>query len=198
MATILSFLPEGESIVTVSDSAVLRASRGLCGAVALMPHEIGAGRWFGYIWGRDVVDFFAVRAAGVRRVSCLHADDPDQTEAALTRLGVREADWRDVKLLAYMAVDGGRGRTLRRVSGLYCRLGGELVRLFSWQPAGDRFEADVPREEVDPLLAAEFGLSAQSVAVRRAAVEALLGELLGESVRDYGEVRRRILGQRRA
>jgi hypothetical protein len=196
MASMLLFLPEGEPILPVSDSDVIRLAARADGPVTVMPHEIGAGHWYGYIWGREAVDFFALGRHGVRRVSCLHADDPAQTEAALTRLGVAREDWEDVKLLAYMAVAGGARGVRRRVEGLYCRLRGGLVRAFRWEPAGDRFHAEAPREEADALVAAEFGLPAGQVTARRAEVEGLIGELRSEGVRHYGEVRERILAQR--
>ena len=60
MAAVLAFLPQGERIVTVADRSAIDAALAgrLPAPTTLLAHEIGAGRWFGYIWGRDAADFF--------------------------------------------------------------------------------------------------------------------------------------------
>jgi hypothetical protein len=198
MASMLSFLPEGEPILAVGDRAVLGHAAAAGGPLTVMPHELGAGRWYGYIWGSDVVEFFALQRAGVRRVSCLHADNPAQTEAVLGGLGVGADDWEEVGMLAYMAVDAGRSGVLRRVDALHCRLGGELLKVFAWRPGEDRFEPELERPEADDLMADEFGLSLDQVDVRRRELESLIAELRSEGVRDYARVRERIVRQRSA
>ena len=94
MAAVLGFLPAGERIVTAADADTV--SRAAGGAIAtpfcLLAHEIGQGRWYGYIWGRVAQEFFSLGGAGARRVSCLHADTPEQTDDILARCGVRHED----------------------------------------------------------------------------------------------------------
>ncbi|MHC4481692.1 MAG: hypothetical protein ACYS1C_12090, partial [Planctomycetota bacterium] len=85
MGGILAFLPPGERIVTVAEDDALRRAREMArsGPVTLLAHEIGAGHWYAYIWGRRAVEFFALGRLGVRCVSCLHADTPEETSAML-------------------------------------------------------------------------------------------------------------------
>jgi hypothetical protein len=203
MAALLGFLPPGEPIVTVARPDVIRqaASGGVPAPAAMLAHEMGAGHWFGYVWGRDAADFLRLTRRGLRCVSCLHADDPDQTRSALRTLGVTPEDLGGITLEMYIHISGGgRGRPLRRVSSLHCRLGGRLQTAFRWREHSDDFERAIPRDELAALLAAERGAEPQ-------AIEALwhAGELGIERLRDAGvhrfdDVRREFVAgmQRRA
>ena len=194
MAALLGFLPSGEPIVPVGDRHVLEAALAgrLTPPVTLLAHELGAGRWYGYVWGRDVADFFRLAGGGVRCVSCLHSDDPRQTEEALAAQGVAPGDLARVGLEAYLHVSGGRARAVRRVSGLHCRLGGLLRCAYCWRPADDVHEALVPRDELVDLVAREYRLDAAEVANEWAAGEREVERLLRAGVRDFGEVRRAV------
>ena len=46
-------------------------------------HEIGSGDWYGYIWGRDVANFFSLIDGQRRIASCLHADTLEELTGIL-------------------------------------------------------------------------------------------------------------------
>jgi len=79
LANLLVLLPAGERIATWHPGTGAAAGVPTCH----LAHEIGAGRWYGYIWGSDVPDFLALRSAGDRVASCLHADTLDELQGIL-------------------------------------------------------------------------------------------------------------------
>jgi len=80
LANLLVLLPPDEEIVTVTDPAIVDDNCPNC----YLAHEIGSGHWYGYIWGRQVRDFFALMPQGRRIASCLHADELDEAREILT------------------------------------------------------------------------------------------------------------------
>lgn len=136
MASLLSFLPSDERIRTVTDPRVpsppVEPTCFLC-------HEIGAGHWYGYLWGAGAAQFLALRRHG-RIAASLHADVPEEVSAQLLgpAVGADAADLAAVDLLAFMVRAGGR----RRVSAVYESLGGEVPRwgrTVAWDAAADAF-----------------------------------------------------------
>lgn len=195
MATLLSFLPPGERIVTVGQPRVIGDAQNgtLPAPLTVMAHEIGSGHWFGYIWGRDVADFFSLWRRGIRCVSCLHADTPDQTKDALHSLGVTDVDLGHIRLQLFMSVRGGLRRPVRRVSGLYAFLDRGLRLIYRWEESEDRFERMVGRDELCSLLAVEYGSLAGDLEARWTAYEGCLAGLRREGVRSFDQVRSRIV-----
>jgi hypothetical protein len=199
MAALLAFLPLGERIVTVEDAAVIaRAQRGSPEPPAtVLAHEIGPGHWFGYIWGRQAADFFGLWRRGLRRVSCLHTDEPEQTREALTAIGVTDEDLRHVDLQLYMRAERSAVGLLRRVSELHCHAGGRLRCLWRWDAAQDAFEPGVEREEVCRLLGEGSDAGPAEFAARWRGRQGSIEGLCAEEVRDFQDVRRRVLASRR-
>ncbi len=196
MGSILSFLPPGERIVTVADRPVIEdalAGRIQTPATALA-HEIGSGHLFGYIWGRNAADFFSLWRRGIRCVSCLHADTPEQTWDSLQSLGATDEDLGHIGLQLFMCIAGGRLRPLRRVSSLHCRLEDSLRLVYRWEQEGDRFEPALARGQVCELLGAQHGLSAAEVDERWTDRRRCLDEVCREQIRPFAAVRERIVG----
>lgn len=75
LANLLGLLPAGERIATWHPGATAPAP----GETCHLAHEIGAGHWYGYIWGDDVPAFLGLRSTGGRVASCLHADTLEET-----------------------------------------------------------------------------------------------------------------------
>jgi hypothetical protein len=116
-------LPPGERIVTTPDDpAVSQALReaprtGRC----YLCHEIGAGRWYGYLWGPTVGRFLRLQEAEGRIAGCLHADDPVQMREILLSptLGVTREAFAGVGVLLFMAFDRSAFRGARIVDSLW-------------------------------------------------------------------------------
>ena len=178
MAACLAFLPPGERIITTSGPGVARraAENDAIAPYCLLAHEIGQGRWYGYIWGREAQDFFSVRPPG-RRVTCLHADTPGQARAILDQCGVPGSDVDSVGMQMFiMAAAGPCPR--RRLRAMHCRVDGRLVPVYEWDEEAGRYErrADMT-----------------ATACARDRREEFLTGLQREGVRDYDAVRARIV-----
>jgi len=195
MAGLLAFLPPGERIVTVSDRSVIRSALAdaFAGPATLLAHEIGSGRWFGYIWGRDAADFFSLAGPGVRCVTCLHADDAEQAWGILAPLGVAREGFESVSLQLFMHVDRRGGRLRRRVRWLYLGVGGALRPVYAWRHEDDAFERLVGRDELCRALAEASGGSAEEQDALWREREDFIEELRRGGVSLYEDVRRCVL-----
>jgi hypothetical protein len=126
MAAFLNLMPPGVAIVTVDDPAIIQ--RGLerppQQPVCYLVHEIGAGHWYGYLWGRPVADFFRLTSPPCRIASCLHADTLEELTEILVGppLHVNPSDINRVGILGFMRVDRSTmGPVQRRLAALYIR-----------------------------------------------------------------------------
>ena len=185
LAALLGFLPEDRPIVTVEHSQVLDGAAAEADPKCYLAHEIGDGRWYGYIWGPAVARYLALPADGHSVASCLHADTLDELRGVLRSppLRVGEATLLGIDFILFMHIDtDGRGDAWgyrRRVAAVYeaDRAAGEHRLIFTW----DR--------EADALV--QLTETPCDIRVRRLA-EAL-GELGSSGVRDFSEVRRALL-----
>lgn len=195
MAAVLAFLPPGERIITVSDRSVLDAAlAGRIGQPAtLLAHEIGAGHWFGYIWGRDAADFFSLGACGLRTVTCLHADTAEQAWDILGPLGVKGGDFDSVRLQLFMQVPTRAGRVLHRVRRIYFCVDGALRPIYAWRRDGDRFEALVDRPALCRALADAAGTSPEAEDAAWREHQSLLEALHRDGVSLYEDVRKHVV-----
>ena len=147
MAALLDFLPPGVPIVTVDSPA--SSARGLDRPAAepacYLAHEIGSGDWYGYIWGRDVADFFSLIDGQRRIASCLHADTLEELTGILCSPPLRvarEALGR-VGLILFMHVAPGPRGYRRRVASFWEADGqGGHRMVFRWDAQGRPFRAD--------------------------------------------------------
>jgi hypothetical protein len=185
MAAVLNFLPPGVPLVTVDRPGVItaalddRPSEPACYLV----HEIGAGHWYGYLWGRDVARFLSLVEGNRRIASCLHADTLEELAGIVCSppLGASPEALARVGLILFMHVDAAAGGYRRRVSTFYeADREGSHRLLFRWEAASDTFgQVDELR---DPAGLAPY-------------VE-LLGRLVDEGDVDSRTVRSKILRSR--
>ena len=107
MAAILGLLPPGVPIITVDDSRVIREGlrRLVTEPACYLAHEIGSGHWYGYIWGRDVADFFSMIDRGHRIASCLCSLD-DLIAAERQKLDAIKAHKRGLTQQLFPAPEG--------------------------------------------------------------------------------------------
>jgi len=136
MASLLSFLPPTERIVTVISPWDMDEPDG---AECYLCHEIGAGGYFGYMWGDDAARFLSLGAQG-RIAATLHAETVPELSRQL--LGpdnrVAPADLAAIGLLAFMVREGGR----RRVSSVHEADPGDepsFTQSIEWRPDTDTF-----------------------------------------------------------
>jgi hypothetical protein len=126
----------GEDAKPVDSPAVLdQASQFEPGQACFLVHEIGAGHWYGYLWGPPVAQFVELAGRGHLIASCLHADTREQLTEALTAppLNVAPAALAAVDLLLFMHVGGGR----RRVATVWDAHEGDHRLLWQWEPGRD-------------------------------------------------------------
>lgn len=111
LANLLALLPPGEEIVTDGEGAGETERR------CHLAHEIGAGHWYGYLWGAEVARFLAL-AEGQRVASCLHADTLEEVYEILggAPLNVSEGIVRGIDLILFVHVLPGQQR---RVAAVY-------------------------------------------------------------------------------
>ncbi len=136
LGCLLSFLPLGERIVTVTDPASVRQSGD---RRCFLCHEIGSGHWYGYLWGRQAAQFFALRRHG-RIAAAIHADTVEQIEDQVLgpQIGADPGDLAAVDLVAFMVHQRG----LRRVSAIFEADGGEELtyrQVAEWRASSDDF-----------------------------------------------------------
>jgi len=137
LACLLSFLPPGERIVTVTDPGdVTEPDEPEC----YLCHEIGAGGYFGYLWGERAARYFALGAQG-RIAATLHADTVSELQDQLLgpSVGAAPADLAAVDLLAFMVRDGDQ----RRVSSVFEADPGDVpafTQSIDWRADTDTFD----------------------------------------------------------
>ena len=176
MGAMLAVLPPGTEIVTIEGPETIdratRAEHPQC----LVVHEIGAGSYYGYLWGRAVGRYFEIGTGPGRRLaSNLHAETYEEVVAQLTGLplGVAREALGRVSLLAFMAAERGR----RRVTAVWRADGrGGHRPAWQWRP-DDTFERTGP---ADPGAGRyeDFLARAQADGVRR--IEDLRDRALAE------------------
>lgn len=142
LAVLLGFLPPEVEIRTVDGSAVIAKAKKDDPSTprCYLPHEIGSGHWYGYIWGDDVAELFTLKEDQRRIASCIHVDTIGELKDVLTSppLGVAESHFRDLELALFMKMEGGYLRSKRRVCSL-CEAAdrGEHHELFRWDSKSD-------------------------------------------------------------
>lgn len=143
MCALLNFIPPDVRIVAAGSGSVVRGAskRQADPRACYLCHEIGAGRYFAYLWGRDARDFFSLTSAGHMVATNLHADTIDQTRDQLCGTNkVPEADFRRVNLMLFLRVVRAGGRIKRRIAALYHSDGNEPHTLvYRWEPSSDAY-----------------------------------------------------------
>jgi hypothetical protein len=172
LAALLGFLPEGLPIVTVEGPRHVAAAEQAAAPACYLVHEIGAGQWYGYLWGASVARYLALAGGAHMVASCLHADTLDELRGALAAppLEVAPDTLLGIDFLLFMHVDREARGYRRRVAAVYESQNGEHRLIFRWDRERDAHES--------------------LVAVREAAAVArTLREMAEAGVVEYGEVR---------
>jgi len=185
LANILTFLRPNERIVCVDSALVIEeglSEKGQTTGKCFLAHEIGAGHWYGYIWGGAVARYLQLCTRGHRVASCLHADRLAEVFDTLSSppLNVpREAILR-VGLICFMAAERTGFAIKRRVTAIYSSDGAEHRLIFSWERERQRYVG-------------EYGeASVGDVELLQPAVE-FIRELARSGARDIAEQREAVL-----
>lgn len=138
MAALLNFIPDVDIVATVNSQVIengLRDPTFKC----FIAHEIGRGRWYGYIWGNDVANFLKL-AKKHMIAGNLHADNILEI---LEAEGIDEANLHNLHVLIFMKRTGQLGFTKRRISSIYENKGlngrNPFKQLFMWNEKEDSF-----------------------------------------------------------
>jgi hypothetical protein len=123
MCALINFIPDRTVIRPVDPPSVLTAAQqdARPGDTCYLAHEIGAGHYYAYVWGKEARVFFRLAAQGHTVASNLHADTLEETRDQLCREnGVAPAHLDAVTLKVYLRMARTQGRAVRRwVSQVY-------------------------------------------------------------------------------
>jgi len=184
LANLLGFLPPGERITSTASPEVISCGLRQTSPACYLAHEIGSGHWYGYIWGRQVAEFFSLAERGHRLAAAIHADTLDELTRSLydPPLNVSEQALRAIELICFMVMHKGTGGVKRRVSEVHALAGDEYCLAYSWNATSDRFtEADL-----------DAALFAGGRQLLPAAVE-FVQQLVTDNVCDFAACRRAVL-----
>jgi len=156
LAALLHLLPPGEPIITVhSPEVIAEALRSPADQPACyLAHEIGPGRWYAYLWGRDVPAFLSLIQGRRRIASCLHADTLEELRSLLTGppLHATRKQVGKVGLIIFMFAGVIQGKFRHRVSYFYEADGkGGHQLVFRWDRENDLFREEVALPDPEGL-----------------------------------------------
>ena len=184
MCALLNFLPDETVIRAVDSPSVLRQAEQdpSPGRACYLAHEIGAGRFYAYVWGKDAQAFFALPAGGHLVASNLHADTLTETRDQLCRDNpVDPAHLAGVTLKLYLKVSRGAGSSATRiVNAVYGSDGAEDRLLWTLQKGGTFRRVDD---------------SSRVSSEQEGAYADLLTKLRAEDLRTIEDVRRELLAK---
>jgi len=204
MGAALAFVRSGAEIITIEGPETLER---LPAATpdhpqCLVVHEIGAGPYYGYLWGKDVARYFeAAMAPGRSLASNLHAETYEEAVARITGepLGAspRALGW--VDLLAFMTAARGQ----RRVTSLWLSDGRLALwndprplghkPAWTWRAKEDRFDLVGPPPA--DTIGGTRGLPPPTGAADLARFGGFLAKAQAAGVRQMADLRRRALAE---
>jgi energy-coupling factor transporter ATP-binding protein EcfA2 len=184
LANLLALLPPGERIISTSSPEVINTGMHNREPGCYLAHEIGPGRWYGYIWGEHVRDYFALAEQGHRLATCLHADTLEELIGLLSvpPLDLSAQAIRAVDMLCFMRARRGPVEMHRYVSAIYLLHNGEYRLAYSWEADSDQF-LNHGAGQLLPEAARRALPSAQQ----------LIERIVDEDIRDLAQMRQRVV-----
>jgi hypothetical protein len=165
MGALLNFLPDID-IIPTETSKVITDGLSLSEPKCYLAHEIGRGRWYSYIWGRDVGNFLELAKTHVVAGN-LHADD---IEDVLSHDGIDDENITKLDLLIFMRVIRSITGTTRRVSSVLENQGGTgseaFKPVFVWNSSEDAFDTVAEPRLVDEVELEWAGRTLQDIVER--------------------------------
>ncbi len=185
LASLLSFLPPGEEIISVSGADVIASAISARQRACYVAHEIGAGHWYGYIWGAQVPAFLDLAGYGHRLAAAIHADSLRELAAQLygAPLGASEEQLAAIRLICFMAMDCTSGGAVRRrVTQVHSQADGVFAPVYTWNSITDEFEQGDAEQSLSAIGRDRF-----------ASARELIGRLVAEDVDDFAACRAAVL-----
>lgn len=146
LACLLTFLPPGVKIISVGNPEIVKEAYKIIGnekpeKFCFLPHEIGAGRLYGYLWGRHVGQLMSLMNQGCRVVSCIHEDTLPELHSIMVskELGVSEDDFNRIGLIMFMKLERELNGYRRRVLSFYEMDNHKHNLVFDWEANTDVF-----------------------------------------------------------
>lgn len=121
MCALLNLMPADVELVAATAEAV-RTARPVHvgGRRCYVCHEVGAGRYFAYLWGANLRAYCGLCEMGHLLATNLHADDMEEAQEQLCgENGVPAAHFNAFRVLVFLGIGGGYGRMRRRVEKVY-------------------------------------------------------------------------------
>lgn len=209
MGAAMAFLAPGTEIVTIEGPETLEriaaqpTLRPTDPPQCLVVHEIGAGDYYGYLWGADVArSFDLAMAPGRSLASNLHAETYEQAVAQLAGapLGVSPQALGWIDILAFMTSSHSK----RRVTDLWISDGpvaryddprpGTHRAAWFWRATEDRFDALAP-SAAESIAARRGGRAPETVAADLARFREFLARAQADGVCRMEDLRRRALAE---
>ena len=121
MCALINLIPPEIRLVAATSQIARSASEsGASARRCFICHEIGAGPYFAYLWGKELRTYCALSEEGHMLATNLHADDLDETHAQVCREnGVPEAHFNAFRCLIYLRVRGAYPNAHRMVESVY-------------------------------------------------------------------------------
>jgi hypothetical protein len=121
MGALLNFVPPDVRLTPADSLAAIEAGcRERSERRCYICHEIGAGAYYGYLWGGALRRYFDLPEAGHMLATNLHADTYAEARHQVCRQnGVPHACFRRINLFYFLAVDRSGREVRRRISGIW-------------------------------------------------------------------------------
>lgn len=144
MGALLNFVPADCNLHAADSGATIRAAatRSDGRRDCYICHEIGAGPYYAYLWGREAREFFALPAAGHLIATNLHADTYEQCRDQLCLdNGVADEDFYGCRICAFIHQVGRGWRDARRRLVTIWESDGRSPHrcLWRWEAGSDSF-----------------------------------------------------------
>lgn len=120
MCGLLSLAPKGYALIPATRATLDHAIHQKRDTTCLICHEIGAGPYFAYLWGKDLRDYCALSGKGYMLATNLHADDLDEAEYQICREnGVPLPHFQAFQLAIFLRLERSMSGIKRRVDTVY-------------------------------------------------------------------------------
>jgi len=164
MGALLNFVPPGVELSAADGAATIAEGQGAQGRHArrcYICHEIGAGAYYAYLWGKDLRAYFDLSSAGHMLATNLHADTFEQAHHQICVTNqVSETALRGIALMFFLAVRRSGWDVSRHIDTVWASNGVEgHRRIFGSRSSGPHGHTDMvaparlawARETIDEL-----------------------------------------------